>query len=161
MPIKKCDTRMSSKNRFRSKRKGKSPSWNIGTTGVTSSGARTVAYTVTEDRETLMGILGNLSVRPSTASGVCWFSIQILRLLPSVTHIDPQNDSVGYEGYSRLWDWVVDFDAGASESINIPIVSKKRRKLYIGDTIVFVRIANVNDVGIFSAQLRAIQLLLP
>ena len=74
--------------------------------------------------------------------------------------MDPQNDSVGYEKYVRLWDWVVDFHADSTEPVNIPIVSKKRRKLYIGDTIQIVHLQNVANVASFSIQIRGFQLLI-
>ncbi len=150
------------KNRFRSKRKGKSPSFNTGPVGVSTApsiGATTM-YTVTEDRETLMGIMGNLSVRPSSANGVAWFSIQILRALPSVTALDPQEDSVGIKKYIRLWDWVVHVDAAAVESTDIAIVSKKRRKLYVGDAIILAHLQNVANVALFAIQIRGFQILM-
>ena len=106
-------------------------------------------YTV-EERETLMSIRGNLSVRPSTASGAAFFSIQILRDLNGVLVEDPQDDSGNYRRFIRLWDYVVSFDAGANETRLILIVSKKRRKLYAGDQIHIVRNSNVASVAVFS-----------
>ncbi len=137
-------------NRFRSKRKGRSKSYNANGQGVTTTQNSFTIYSMSEVRETLMGITGNLAVRPSTATGAAFFSIQLDRDLPGVVGTDPQNDSEGYEQYTRLWDYVVSFDAGATETRIIPIVSKKRRKLYVGDVIHMVYISNVANVAIFS-----------
>lgn len=149
-----------SKARFRSKRKGKSPQFNVNGQGVTTSTVATTMYTVTEDRETLMGILGNLSVRPSTATGAVFFSIQLIRNAGLMQATDPQDDSIGYERYGRLWDYVVSLDGGATETQLVEIVSKKRRKLWIGDKLSIVRNSNVVDVAIFSLQIRGFQLLI-
>ncbi len=149
---------MSSKNRFRSKRKGKSPSYNANNQGVIATLLTVTLYTVTEDRETLMGILGNLSVRPRTATGAAFFMIHLTRAGGAV--FDPQIDSVGYQKYRRLWDYVVSFDAGASETQLVDIVSKKRRKLWVGDVIQITHVSNVIDVCTFSIQIRGIQLLI-
>ncbi len=149
-----------SKTRFRSKRKGKAPQYNANGQGVTTAKLSNEMYSVTEDRETLMGFTGNLSVRPSTATGAAFFSIQILRSLPSVATIDPQNDSTAYERYSRLWDYIVSMDAGATESTMVNIVSKKRRKLWKGDRLFIVYLSNVANVAIFSIQIKGFQLLL-
>lgn len=142
---------MSLKGRFRSKRTGKTKRYNANGQGVTTSTLGLVIYTATE-RETLMGIRGNISVRPTTATGAIFFSIQILRGSIGASLINPQNDSENYQGFLRLWDYTVNAEAEAVESILVEIVSKKRRKLFNGDTIQIVYNSNVATVGVFSIQ---------
>ncbi len=143
---------MSFKNRFRSKRVGYTRSNNANGQGVTSSITSLALHTCPDgDRETLMGIRGNLSVRPSTATGAAFFSIQLRRFQsPNTERIDPQDDSDFHEKTLRLWDKVVSFDAGATETRLVDVVSKKRRKLYSGDIIEMVKISNVSDVAILA-----------
>ncbi len=142
---------MSLKGRFRTRRTGKGKLYNANGQGLTTSTLSLSMYTVPE-RETLMGIRGNISVRPTGATGSMFFSIQILRAGIGASVINPQNDSEDYARFLRMWDYILNAEVGAEESMVVEIVSKKRRKLYPGDTIHIVYNSNVASVGVFSIQ---------
>ena len=146
-------------SRFRSKRKGFVKSDNAAAVVPTTTLTSNVFYTIVEDGVTLMSIRGNISITPVSAAGAIYVGIQVLR--SGGTVVDLTQDSEGYTRYLRVWDEITSFKAAALETLIIDIVSKKRRKLWIGDQIVLVYVSTVANVGLLAWNVKAINFLHP